>query len=760
MQTEVQVGSKRVDVYFEERRFGSFRRIAVEAKAYGRPLNNGDFEDIYGGYAALLKANEIDHIMVVSTYPLEAPAANGLLRTLSAEMTYHQLKDFQEEILSFQAFLGSFINRHERDGLERYYVRPLLSDGRDLLEVLRVWLDDNTDNGPIAIIAGYGMGKTSVARHLTYDLAKKFATGEDSRIPIYVSLGGISREQGLEGLIGTALTNGLPAVRNFSFPVFELLNEAGRFVVILDGFDEMKHMMSEAEFRANFDELNRLVTGRAKVLLLGRPTAFLSESEHAYVLRGSRRIGSQFHRTPGSPRYTELGLKSFAPAQVRSFLTNYFQFQRDAGHIQVDDAFAAKRIAQLESAEHEELIARPVHARMLADLASDPNFKISQLSRFELYDHFVAHLIDREGKKIGRGDLLKEVDRRAFSCDLAWHLWLDPAGATSGCRIEDIPDDVFDPYLPRDEDPLALRRALLSGSFLDEKAAGVFYFAHRSFQEFLVAEYIWSNLTDKGEDAERIAPELENAMTKEVFAFLIDRKDRQFFRTLLSELARNSCAFTFETFLVITNSAIMREIANGRPAAFITAWDIGTLLAHAMVHDRQGEEDMIKVARQLGERASHKPGVLLSAIRATLLLGAAADVPRETCARMVVAMLFARGDKDIEMLGAERRGGRMTGALRDSIFEAVSAVEDEGHLIMELDFDTLLEAAGEVSHQPIELVVYDRIDMHRRWRAEFDDFFDHLHPTDRHELRTFFKRDARLTRDLAMHRPERDDKFD
>ena len=47
------------------------------------------------------------------------------------------------------------------------------------------------------------------------------------------------------------------------------LNKLGCFVIILDGFDEMKHTLSWDEFRYNFKELNRLVNSNSKVIVLG-----------------------------------------------------------------------------------------------------------------------------------------------------------------------------------------------------------------------------------------------------------------------------------------------------------------------------------------------------------------------------------------------------------------------------------------------------------------------------------------------------------
>jgi len=113
-------------------------------------------------------------------------------------------------------------------------------------------------------------------------------------------------------LIGAVLAGTNPAVQGYSFPLFAHLNAIGRFVVLLDGFDEMKHMMTFADFTANFDELNKLAVQAAKVVILGRPTAFLSDNEKLSVLRGTRQIGRTRVRTPGAPRYVDIELQPFS----------------------------------------------------------------------------------------------------------------------------------------------------------------------------------------------------------------------------------------------------------------------------------------------------------------------------------------------------------------------------------------------------------------------------------------------------------------
>jgi predicted NACHT family NTPase len=74
------------------------------------------------------------------------------------------------------------------------------------------WSISESSGDPLAIIAGYGMGKTSFARHLAFRMASRCLAGKQSRVPILLSLGAISREQSIEGLLGATLTGSRPFV--------------------------------------------------------------------------------------------------------------------------------------------------------------------------------------------------------------------------------------------------------------------------------------------------------------------------------------------------------------------------------------------------------------------------------------------------------------------------------------------------------------------------------------------------------------------
>jgi hypothetical protein len=141
-----------------------------------------------------------------------------------------------------------------------------------------------------------------------------------------------------EGPSGSAIRSLIPshrklwlsarsAVHNYHFDTFMTLNGMGRLLVILDGFDEMKHTMTWEEFRFNFQELNRLVVATSRVILLGRPSAFLSDAEHTWVLRGVRQIGANSFRMSDWPEYRELHLAPFSEQDAFKFIHDYLTYR-------------------------------------------------------------------------------------------------------------------------------------------------------------------------------------------------------------------------------------------------------------------------------------------------------------------------------------------------------------------------------------------------------------------------------------------------
>ncbi|WP_248914718.1 NACHT domain-containing protein [Pseudomonas moorei] len=500
VEVEKRIGSKKVDIYFEELYWGRTVRIAVECKNYGKPLTKEYVKrDIVVDYQQLLSKGLVDKVYIVAPHEI-SPDTRSFLQEYGFE--FYTLTQLQSVLMDFTGYLGGLRASYKEGGLPDYYMRPFFNGGCDLEEDLAKWVG-NEDYQPVAILAGYGMGKTSFARHFSAKLAEQYFAGGISRIPVYIRLGDISSEQSLEGLLGKTLTSN-KGVARYSFELFMELARQGMFVVLLDGFDEMKHAISWEQFKYNFEQLGRLLEGKSKVVLLGRPSAFLSDYESSLVIRGVQKGRGKELRSIDWASYREINLDMFTMDRAYEFIFKYIAY-RVGGSSQAHrllngvgvDEFVRDRMSEIQKLNVHELIQRPVQAKMLADIAADPGNRLWSYSRFELYEIFLNHIIDREMQKPSR-HVFTVDERREFIQSVAWWLW--SGSSLSGFDSGDIPRSLLHPYsIGKDVPQKDILRDLVSGSILEVKQAGKFYFPHRSYQEFLVSEHIlkqqWTSTT-------------------------------------------------------------------------------------------------------------------------------------------------------------------------------------------------------------------------------------------------------------------------
>jgi hypothetical protein len=519
VQTEFLVGSQPVDIYYEERTSFSSIRVACECKDYGRPLTKDLIaSNIYPRYAPLLERDLVDAVRIIAPLALNATARAYVKE---CGFTFQTADEVASQVIDFRPYLRALKGGFAVDGLDKYFIKPVLADGSDLETNILEWISGAASR-PIAILAGYGMGKTSFARRLAFLLAADALQEAQHRIPILVPLSEISGEQDLEGLLGKLFGARYP-LQGYNFPAFMELNTRGRFVIILDGFDEMKHSISPAEFEHNFLQLNRLNGAFTRVLLLGRPSAFMSDAEALFVLRGKRRRGSQLFSIEGAPEYRQLELQEFSSTQALSFIRNYAAYRssldsalrdNDSKCVDIDDRLDSIRA----DPEMMSLILRPVQAKMLADLAIDPEVHWRSFTRYELFREFIQRIVSREASKPTRAAVHADA-RLIFLRRLAWWVWTK--ARSSGFRAADLPDYLVSDIPGRDPDgdPQDLKRELITGSFLESKVGDSYYFPHRSFLEFLVADFCCLEGSSKGGAA---IEDIASAMTPDVREFIKD----------------------------------------------------------------------------------------------------------------------------------------------------------------------------------------------------------------------------------------------
>jgi hypothetical protein len=549
---EVLLGHKKVDCYAEKvDSLGTLQRVAVECKAWQSPLSQNDITHIHVNYHPLIETNLVDIILVLTLTGL-SPSAETYLRSTRTlrHLTYAQLLN---TVIDFRVHLQGLVAGFGEHDIAKHYIEQDFVEGEETLEEhLLQWID-SPDYRPVAILAGYGYGKTTLAKRLAYVLAKRCIADPTARIPVVIALATIASDQTLEGLLGRQFTS-VTLCQNYNFQLFTALNARGRFVFFLDGFDEMKRTMSWESLLFNLTQLNQLVAPLSKVVLLGRPSAFLTGEEQDEALHGRvRRLGLDRH-VPGWPNYRELHLRPFSRQQVTTFVQQYLDNLPQAKTNDDERRHRlTKYLGNLESPQGKRLLdlaSRPVQLGMLMELLPEYTGPIERLTVAMLYEAFIDLLLRRESAKPARAAFTPE-QRLRFAARVAYWMWQDDQ--RSDVDVRKVPEALFDGYLDnvsRDVQPLDIKRDLLNGGFLDRKPPNIFFFPHRSFQEYLVAEHLVAGLRDKSDlvDCPYLTPEarsffIELAGRKAILQLRKRWTDRAGISKILQDLINAACAY-------------------------------------------------------------------------------------------------------------------------------------------------------------------------------------------------------------------------
>ena len=475
---------------------GDTRRIFVETKDYKSSVDQATCAEFAGKYRPEVDRGEYTEAWLVSKGPI-TPDGRKLLEAHKG-LRWLTFEKLQRGLMNMDSYMLALRKEYEEAGVEDYYVEPRLQDGTLLDERVRAWLADPASaTQQFAIVGRYGIGKSTYSLWLSAALARE-ATERDatSRVPIRIPLAEVFDDQSIEGLIGKVLGNRNPPVQGYSYPLFAELNRAGRFVIIFDGFDEMKHGMTATQFEQNVNRFMALDRGSAKLIILGRDTAFHTDREFKAVIEG-RQVTAGGQEVPTRDRrpLTCLELGDFTPDGARSFVSRYlphaaWRWAGEAGSGVVEAAWLSGRLRELTSGEFDTLLQRPVHAQMLCDIASRPGAVLDARTQYNLYDQFVHYLIEREVRKLGRYPGFDVALRRRFNAALAW--WLLSHDSASTTTLDAIPEDICWDVTRGAEHPfdaIGLRRELAAGCLI-EKGGERVYFGHRSIQEFLAAEHL------------------------------------------------------------------------------------------------------------------------------------------------------------------------------------------------------------------------------------------------------------------------------
>jgi WD40 repeat protein len=356
------------------------------------------------------------------------------------------------------------------------------------------WLGHKGKNH-ISILGDFGTGKTWFCwQYACKQLDEYRLKPQQERIPILIPLGDYKGRAEPEQLIKAFCEK--HHVKFKDFKLFDAFNREGRFLIILDGLDEIVTEADKDDLADTFTKLTGLAAPNSKIILTSRRTLFKSRDERENLL------GLHNH-------FEVIRLDEFDPDRIKEFL----QRREKNWKAYWEKISGMGRLA--------ELAKRPVMLEIILKVFKHDFALDEQITICELYKRYTDIWLE----KVSRSDSnLDEAHRRRLMQVLAWKLYeREMEGEKSEIHYSKLPPLIQDASeqirdweeyesgrhsalqaliedlaeAGEDSSVASHERDALNRSFLVRDASGNYSFVHRSILEYFVAQKLCRDLNER-----------------------------------------------------------------------------------------------------------------------------------------------------------------------------------------------------------------------------------------------------------------------
>jgi hypothetical protein len=463
-------------------------RVIVECKNEGKAVDaNQRVMQFHGLLTSARKAGEAESAEIITRVPW-GDAAKGY-----ANREGIRLLTYAEKIASlidFTRYLKDLISRFdERDPsrpseppLGRYYVDlsavRFIKGEEETIKVIDTyihqWLHKNDRQQHLAIFGEYGAGKSTLCQKLARDLASSFLKDPNSsRIPILLNLREFIGKLDIEAYI-TSFLDRECKVTNPKIDLFRAMNDAGIFLLIFDGLDEMAVKVDADTLESNLIEIDKLAaSSSSKVILTSRPEFFISGKEEQEAV--SPTLNPLLSR---KAKYEPIKILPWDEKQVAEFLQKRVPLVKEATEPWTFYRDRIQTIGRLS-----DLSQRPVLLDMIVKTLPTLIANKIPINLPNLYKTYLVGEIKRQRVQKKRTLLISEEDRFALLQLMAVDVYTSVIPAINFTDARNLIEGTLKP--PKYELE-AHTRDFLTNSFLIRRG-DEYHFSHKSILEYLVA---------------------------------------------------------------------------------------------------------------------------------------------------------------------------------------------------------------------------------------------------------------------------------
>ena len=519
VERNVRISGQQVDLVIRKSLAGiGMLKFLVECKFITRgSLPNQEVQDFVSFIRTAVGRDGITGGILVCSRDFSVNAK--AVASLEDRVELKRMVDIERELFDVTELLRHAVRDFEQGDIFNHYV-PL--DGSttiqgksgkvlDVLGFLSRWSSTAINGGLITILGDFGSGKTTLLQRLYYIAAKAaISSARQDRIPIFFALRDRQRYRSIEDYIeGVALKQ---FERKIPAGLFWQQLGAGRFVVTLDGFDEISTKVTVERRAQLFYDLSPLLTTRSPAIMSCRPSYFVSKSEFRSLMEkfennSKRLLGAQISSVRISDRlmqkYTEkpeylklarvntshIELQTFDEMQIDTYL------KRREGEFSVPWQKVKKFLLSIYDLS--DLMSRPILLSMIADTVIDGNVDVSQETTVNgpagLYEMYTDIQFHRDTYKGEERRLLSSDQRRYFAHATALAMLENQSLVVSYKQIMEIIrvgiKQARGIALPTDASDEEIGTDVLTCAFLTVTTDEKFRFTHKSFMEFFLAQY-------------------------------------------------------------------------------------------------------------------------------------------------------------------------------------------------------------------------------------------------------------------------------
>ena len=384
------------------------------------------------------------------------------------------LEQFLQTTLNIKSHKNLVVEKYEKLSIFHNFIdlechqREAEKEPLDLQQQFIKWLQNN-GTSHLSLLGNFGTGKTVFCRRMQYELLKNYQVKD--RIPVLITL----REQKgvkLPQMISSIMND--MGLRHLDYPAFCTLNRLGKFVVLIDGFDEMATYATFDEMQDNFLELAVLAEGKAKVMLTCRTHYFEHQKKEELVLSLPDFISER-------PEFQVLYLNPFTRLQIEAYLDRVRELYQDKQQV-------LDKMDQLPKLR--ELMEIPVLLDLILKVFNDLIEFEEDISLAKVY-FLVANGWAKSEKGKGHLKNLSVAEVLSFMRELAWQMLQDDRLDINFKTLRSETKKKFEKKIQIDTHNLdAFYGEIKTCTFLTRDSLGNYKFAHKSFMEYFAAAYL------------------------------------------------------------------------------------------------------------------------------------------------------------------------------------------------------------------------------------------------------------------------------